>query len=355
MIMKLHEDKEYFKNVVDYISEVSGIEGDVVEKDYYVCLMLGEIASKQNDIPMSFKGGTALYKISSEMRRFSEDIDLTVNTANMSGNQAKKTLEKASNKFESMPRLKGDDMEENRKGSITAVYGYDSIYPDKKDQLQRFGKIKVETTSFTVSEPVKKYQIEPLIFSYASEEQREDLKAYEMHPFLINTISLERMFVDKILAAEFYIERNNWFDVAKHLYDIHFMLGFKEIQKLLDDDDTLIRLLSYKRAEETERKGSDLDLKPLADLSIYEIIDNSNELCTAFDKMQEVYVFQNEYIVNLNDVKNSLADIRDIFNKISDKEQEYLYSQGFEDFVHKVIPDSNWEAYNIDHDEHDTR
>lgn len=71
--------------------------------------------------------------------------------------------------------------------------------------------------------------------------------------------------------------------------------------------------------------------------------------------MQEVYVFQNEYIVNINDVKNNLADIRDIFNKISDKEQEYLYSQEFEDFVHKVIPDSNWEAYNIGNDEHDDR
>ncbi len=27
----------------------------------------------------------------------------------------------------------------------------------------------------------------------------------------------------------------------------------------------------------------------------------------------------------------------------------------FEDFVHKVIPDSNWEAYNIGNGEHDDR
>lgn len=47
-----------------------------------------------------------------------------------------------------------DEECEDRKGSITAVYKYESIIEvDESDALQRFGRVKVEATSFTVSEP----------------------------------------------------------------------------------------------------------------------------------------------------------------------------------------------------------
>ena len=102
--MRLHEDREMFKAALDYASMQSGIAPDIIEKDYYVFLILEEISKKQKDIPMYFKGGTALYKISNEMRRFSEDIDLTVNICGLNGSQSKKTLERASTKYESLAR-----------------------------------------------------------------------------------------------------------------------------------------------------------------------------------------------------------------------------------------------------------
>ncbi len=340
--MKLHEDTKLFKDVIDYVSLKSKISGDIIEKDYYVCLMLSEISEKQKDIPMAFKGGTALYKISNEMRRFSEDIDLTVDIRNLSGSQAKRMLEKASTKFESLKRLKGDNMEENRKGSITAVYGYDSVYPDKADQLQRFGKIKIESTSFTVSEPIQKYQIEPLICKYLDFSEKERLAKYQLGSFNINTISLERMFVDKMLAAEFYLERKLWFDVAKHLYDISFMYDFPEIQKILNNSDDLIRFLSYKRAEETERKGSDLVLKPLNEFSLYTILEGNVDLKRAYENMQDIYVFQDRYKISVQQIQETLDKLRTICCFISDKEKIYLHSADFENFVHQALPDSYW-------------
>lgn len=38
--MKLHEDKLAFLNIINLIHEVSGIRSDIIEKDYYVTLLL---------------------------------------------------------------------------------------------------------------------------------------------------------------------------------------------------------------------------------------------------------------------------------------------------------------------------
>ena len=76
--MKLHEDRYAFLTIINLIHDVSGIRSDILEKDYYVSLLLRELAEKQSQLPAYFKGGTALYKAQKSIRRFSEDIDLTV-------------------------------------------------------------------------------------------------------------------------------------------------------------------------------------------------------------------------------------------------------------------------------------
>lgn len=100
------------------------------------------------------------------------------------------------------------------KGSITAVYDYVPLVTvNSADPLQRFGFVKVEGTSFTVSEPYSVLEIEPVLYTLASQEQKEILrKQYGVGPFQINIIQLERIFADKIFAAEFYYERAMSFD-----------------------------------------------------------------------------------------------------------------------------------------------
>ena len=85
--MNLHEDKFAFLNIINLVHEDSGIRSDILEKDYYVTLLLRELAGKQAELPAYFKGGTALYKAQKSIRRFSEDIDLTVCIDNCSNNQ----------------------------------------------------------------------------------------------------------------------------------------------------------------------------------------------------------------------------------------------------------------------------
>lgn len=73
----LHNDKETFNDILIATSNALGIEMAIVEKDYYVSLLLKEINKNYSDI--IFKGGTSLSKCYKIISRFSEDIDIGIN------------------------------------------------------------------------------------------------------------------------------------------------------------------------------------------------------------------------------------------------------------------------------------
>ena len=97
------------------------------------------------------------------MQRFSEDIDLTVYVKCVSNLQATKMLEHSSKKSISLRLDTENVVNENRKGSITQMYQYDFYFNVPTDLLQRYEKVKVEATSFTISEPTEKNWIHPLL------------------------------------------------------------------------------------------------------------------------------------------------------------------------------------------------
>ena len=237
-----------------------------------------------------------LDKAQKSIRRFSEDIDLTVCIDNCSNSQAKKRLEMATKKYQALPRTSRKDLEDDRKGSITTVYDYTPLVGvDSDDPLQRFGYVKVEGTSFTVSEPFTPLEIEPILYTYATEEQRNILQSqYNVAPFMINTIRLERIFADKIFAAEFYYERKMYFDVAKHLYDVSVMFDLEQIQEMIQNQQTFLEMLGYKRLEETRRTGSDLAEKKFSDFQLLRGFSDNEALRKDYQNMQRNYVFAEE-------------------------------------------------------------
>lgn len=314
--MKLHRDKYSFLNIIGLIHSVTGIREDILEKDYYVTLLLKELSEKQETLPAYFKGGTALYKAQKSIRRFSEDIDLTICIDNCSGSQAKKRLETATKKYISLPRTSRKELEDDRKGSITAVYDYMPLVTvDTDDPLQRFGYVKVEGTSFTVSEPFSTLEIEPVIYTYATEEQRSILREqFGVMPFPIKTIRLERIFVDKIFAAEFYYERDMYFDVAKHIYDVSVMLNLQPIQDMLGNTDLFLEMSEYKRLEETRRMGSDLADRKFSDFKIFYGISDNTALKDAYQNMQKNYVFSEKDLLTFEFVISQWKKLQEVLN-----------------------------------------
>ena len=74
----LHENREEFTNAVNLASEHFHILPIIAEKDYYVTMILRELSERQDFIV--FKGGTSLSKCHKAIKRFSEDIDITIDS-----------------------------------------------------------------------------------------------------------------------------------------------------------------------------------------------------------------------------------------------------------------------------------
>lgn len=56
----LHNDRENFEQIILKVSDETGIEASIIEKDYYVTLFLKRIVEVIPNI--IFKGGTSLSK-----------------------------------------------------------------------------------------------------------------------------------------------------------------------------------------------------------------------------------------------------------------------------------------------------
>ena len=308
--MNLHLNKELFKEFIDNLNTRTGIDSDIIEKDYYVCTILKDLSKNQDELQAYFKGGTAIYKILDTMNRFSEDIDLTVKVLpEQSNTKNKNRLKQSALAYE----IDGLELSKNEcidnKGSVTGIYRYNSIYDTSKDPLHRAGIIQVEATSFTVSDPYATYNIEPLIYKLSNKNEKKILEEqFEISKFDINIIKLERMFIDKIFAAEFYYLRDMFKDTSKHLYDISVLSQNENIKKLLNDKTELEKLISYKRQEESIRKGGiDANTK-IKDFNYFKL-DFSNELVQEFENMQYKYVLDDKYKIMIDEVKKRVSKI----------------------------------------------
>ena len=83
--MKLHNNKENFIEVIQIVSRSLNISPSLIEKDYYVAMILKSINDEVSGL--IFKGGTSLSKCHKAINRFSEDIDLTLDSEHLTEGQ----------------------------------------------------------------------------------------------------------------------------------------------------------------------------------------------------------------------------------------------------------------------------
>ena len=153
--------------------------------------------------------------------------------------------------------------------------------------------------------------VAPIIYSKASLEQQAILQnQYEIVPFAINTIRLECIFVDKVFASEFYYQRNEYFDVSKHIYDLAVMACHDEVQKLLAEPAEMTAMMAFKRREESSRIGSELSDKSISDFKIFQDAKDNKVLRDKFKTMQDIYIFDESDKIPFQDAASSLSDIQ---------------------------------------------
>ena len=302
--------------LLDDIHDKTGYRSDVLEKDYYVVLLLEELAKKQEEGLLAyFKGGTALYKALHTTNRFSEDIDLSVDTRGCSRTQSDKRLENATKKYSYL--FRDANQGKTNRSEITSIYTYNPITNfDEDDALQRFGKVKIEATSFIISEPVTSMGIVPLLYELATSEQREILtNIYDVRPFDIKTITVERIFIDKIFAAEAYVRkaeiRAKAFEAAKHIYDLTIMAKLPKITSLISEEELLNKILMIRLKEELDRLDGIPGLLP-KNFIFFDNIKNNKLIINAYETMQNQYVLRECDKIDYDDVAESLGRVKKI-------------------------------------------
>ena len=313
--MRLHQDRNAFRVLLEQIHGRTGYRTDVLEKDYYVVLILKELAEKQNaGLPAFFKGGTALYKALKTTNRFSEDIDLSVDARGCSRSQNDRRLEQAAKKYSALNR----DVTAGRtnRSEVISIFTYEPITAyDVRDALQRFGKVKIEATSFTISEPTASLEVAPMLYDFATKSEQEILRDYyDVSPFSVLTITTERIFIDKLFAAEAYVRRSSEpqraFEAAKHIYDLAVMIQQPNIQRLLADDELFKKLLDIRMEEETGRLDGIPGVLP-KEFTFFEAAADDEAVKKAYEIMQTQYVLRPEDRIEYKNAMDALETIRD--------------------------------------------
>ena len=213
----LHHNRELFEQVVLQASEYLQIDAAIIEKDYYVTLLLQEIVKQQPDI--IFKGGTSLSKCYRIIDRFSEDIDLTIFLDEKPTESQRKRLKEnivSAIERQEMTLTNPDEIRSRREYNCYLV-SYPSIFSENylKPHLQ------VETTIFFRTYPTKVMPAASYIYDYLSDnDYTEFITQYQLEPFEICVQTADRTLVDKVFALCDYYMSGSVTEHSRHIYDI---------------------------------------------------------------------------------------------------------------------------------------
>ena len=228
----LHTNRELFEQAVLRTAAYLDIDNGIVEKDYYVTLMLKEISLNVPDLV--FKGGTSLSKCHKVINRFSEDIDLTVEYESKPSEGKRKELKKnivaAINSFELS--LANPDEIKSRREYNKYIVDYPSLFmqPGLKNHLQIETMIKIKAY------PNCEMEAASLIYDYLIAEGFDDMiDEYELAPFKLKVQSAERTFIDKVFALADYYLSDKVTEHSRHIYDLYKLLDRVELNAQLKD------------------------------------------------------------------------------------------------------------------------
>ena len=217
--MYLHRDRETFKDMVGQAADSSGRTPIVVEKDYYVTLIL-KLFSEQ--LPRCvFKGGTSLSKGFHVIDRFSEDIDITFkeHIGESRRKKLKNVVLKGISEELGMSVANWEETQSDRDYN-SYLFSYESVFGFQDDRLPQY--VKLETALGSYSFPTQTVEICNYIGDYLEGRGRVDLaEQFSLGRFSMNLQSLERTYIDKVFALCDYYLQGKSKRYSRHLYDIY--------------------------------------------------------------------------------------------------------------------------------------
>lgn len=224
-------------------SEQTKLAVQVIEKDWWVTIVLRLLSQSSCADYLSFRGGTSLSKAWGLIGRFSEDADLALDHTffgidNTSRSQRLK-LRKESRQFitetlsselsEALGALgcSGNTVEpvtmvndkeiDGDKDPTTILVKYKSLYSSLLSYLQP--AVKIEISCLSMKEPVAPRNLSSLVSQCIPALEQDDA-------FVMSTVLPTRTFLEKAFLLNEEYQRNNprCFRMSRHLYDLERMM-----------------------------------------------------------------------------------------------------------------------------------
>lgn len=262
--MYLHkENRELFRDAILLTSQKLEVSGDIVEKDYYVTLILKKLSNIE--YPVVFKGGTSLSKAFQVIDRFSEDIDITF-TEHL-GEARRKKL-----KYNILKPI-ADELGlvirnfvsvESDKNLNHYDFYYESVVGDRViNAIPPY--VKLETSLMSYAFPTEERELGNYILDALGADEKELISQYDLGTFPMRVQSLNRTLIDKVFAVCDYYMLGKAHRNARHLYDIY------KLTERVDMDEAFMELVKEVRAHRINM-GSEIAPAAPLDVNILELV-----------------------------------------------------------------------------------
>jgi predicted nucleotidyltransferase component of viral defense system len=251
--------EEQRRATLDQAATIAGLPAYAIEKDWWVTLSLKALFTSVYKDQMIFKGGTSLSKCWNLIERFSEDIDIALDSTVFGIDYVEKPsdkflrkLKKAGYNFTSteLKTMLEKYFAATIPGGIITIdaepFKEGSSYPDPQTLYLKYKSlyeqnaylpsvVKIEVGVRSLKEPKATVQIKSILSgSFPNEE------AYPETPFELMAVEAHRTFLEKVFLLHEEFQKP---DVAKiksnrmsrHLYDLEKMMDHEVGKKALAD------------------------------------------------------------------------------------------------------------------------
>jgi len=240
----------------------------ILEKDFWVCWLLGILFESEFADSLVFKGGTSLSKVFGIIDRFSEDIDLSLSPAFLqlpeagtSRNQANKWMKKAEAACGAAVRdqigpaieaavvgVLGENqpawfefLSDAHTNSPVLLFHYPSSQPAGFDYLKR--SVKLEFGSLTDQQPVGRHPVQPWVAEVLPD-------AFPDWHCEVVALEAERSFWEKttILHTEYHrpADKPTPDRFSRHYADTAALATHPAASKAIDQHDLRNRVVEWK-------------------------------------------------------------------------------------------------------------
>lgn len=308
LLLKNVDKKVYF----DVVAHELDVTPQLIEKDFWVCWILKILFSlPASGNHLTFKGGTSLSKCYNVIKRFSEDVDVSIERSFLTTHESIEPDRKQSGKENQrrLDRLKQACQEkiadvimlelEDKIGTALAGIGaweikLDPDYSDKQTVLFTYPSVidndvsgyiqpvvKIELGARSDHWPVETMSVKPYVSNTAGKVTIEGTQ--------VRVLGAERTFWEKATILHAISSgsklRTRMF---RHYYDVSAMVGSSIYDKAIKNIDLLIKVAEHKALFFKDKKAR-YDLAKPGSLRLMPQDDHLVQLNEDYRQMQEMF------------------------------------------------------------------